>query len=135
MDTYEIHAEAYVSLVREGLLRLLQSRLARRLLRLAGDVAGRKVLDAGCGQAHLARLLARHRAAVVGVEISPRLIEAARCHSKSHELHTTFLEADIVGSARISRDAPHDQCGYGYTGSATYGFGPSYRDRCATPHA
>ena len=96
MDSYDEHAEAYVSLVREGTLGRLVSRLARRLLHLAGDVSGRKVLDAGCGEGHLARLFARHGAEVVAVDVSPRLIEAAQSHSDGHTRDITFLEADLT---------------------------------------
>jgi SAM-dependent methyltransferase len=48
------------------------------LFRLVGDVAGRRVLDAGCGFGYLARLLAGRGASVVGVENAARLIELAR---------------------------------------------------------
>jgi SAM-dependent methyltransferase len=49
-----------------------------RLLGLLGDVADRRVLDAGCGDGYLARALAARGAEVTGIDISPRLIEAAR---------------------------------------------------------
>ncbi len=96
VDSYEKRAEAYVGLLREGTLGQLMSRLARRLLHLAGDVSGRKVLDAGCGEGHLARLFARHGASVVGVDVSPRLIEAARSHTDNRRLDIRFLEADLT---------------------------------------
>ena len=96
MDSYDDHAEAYVSLVREGTLGRLLSRLAHRLLRLAGDVSGRGVLDAGCGEGHLARQFAGHGANVVGVDVAPRMIEAARSHPDSHHGDITFLEADLT---------------------------------------
>ncbi len=96
MDSYDEHAEAYVSLVRGGTLGRLVSRLARRLLHLASDVSGRRVLDAGCGEGHLARLFARQGANVVGVDVSPRLIEAARSHADSRRLDIRYLEADLT---------------------------------------
>ncbi len=96
MDSYDQNAETYVNLVREGTLGRRLSRLAHRLLRLAGDVSGRRVLDAGCGEGHLARLFARHGASVVGVDVSPRLIEAARSHADNHQWDITFLEADLT---------------------------------------
>ena len=77
VDSYDERAEAYVGLLREGTLGQLMSRLARRLLHLSGDVSGRGVLDAGCGEGHLARLFAGHGANVVGVDVAPRMIEAA----------------------------------------------------------
>jgi SAM-dependent methyltransferase len=48
------------------------------LLDLLGDVAGRDVLDACCGNGFLARLLAAHGAHVTGLDLSPRLIALAR---------------------------------------------------------
>jgi len=49
-----------------------------RLLELLGDVAGRSVLDAGCGEGYLARVLAASGARVTGIDLSPRLIAMAR---------------------------------------------------------
>jgi 2-polyprenyl-3-methyl-5-hydroxy-6-metoxy-1,4-benzoquinol methylase len=48
------------------------------LLELLGDITGRRVLDAGCGEGYLARVLAGRGADVTGVDLSPRLIERAR---------------------------------------------------------
>lgn len=49
-----------------------------RFLQVAGDVCGLSVLDAGCGEGYLSRILARHGAKVTGIDISPRLVEIAR---------------------------------------------------------
>ena len=48
------------------------------LLELLGDIAGRRLLDAGCGDGYLARVLAARGAHVTGIDLSPRLIEMAR---------------------------------------------------------
>jgi 2-polyprenyl-3-methyl-5-hydroxy-6-metoxy-1,4-benzoquinol methylase len=48
------------------------------LLELLGDITGRQVLDAGCGEGYLARVLAARGAHVTGIDLSPRLIELAR---------------------------------------------------------
>jgi SAM-dependent methyltransferase len=48
------------------------------LLDLLGDIAGRQVLDAGCGEGYLARALAARKAHVTGIDLSPRLIELGR---------------------------------------------------------
>lgn len=71
IDSYGQYAEAFVSLVREGTLGCLLSRLARRLLCLAGDVSAFKVLDAGGGEGQVARRFARNEPASWGVEIAP----------------------------------------------------------------
>jgi 2-polyprenyl-3-methyl-5-hydroxy-6-metoxy-1,4-benzoquinol methylase len=47
-------------------------------LQVVGDVCGLSVLDAGCGEGYLSRILARHGAKVTGIDISPRLVEIAR---------------------------------------------------------
>lgn len=51
--------------------------LNTHLLRLLGDVAGRRVLDAGCGEGYFSRLLHRHGAEVLGVEPADALRERA----------------------------------------------------------
>ena len=48
------------------------------LWQLAGEVAGRDVLDAGCGTGYLSRQLAERGARVRGVDLSPNMIEIAR---------------------------------------------------------
>lgn len=48
------------------------------LLELLGDVSGRRVLDACCGEGYLARVLAGRGAHVTGIDLSPRLIGLAQ---------------------------------------------------------
>jgi 2-polyprenyl-3-methyl-5-hydroxy-6-metoxy-1,4-benzoquinol methylase len=45
--------------------------------RLLGDVKGKKLLDAGCGEGYLARLYARKGADVTAIDLSQRLIETS----------------------------------------------------------
>lgn len=52
----------------------------RQFLQVVGDVSGLEVLDAGCGEGYLSRVLARCGARVTSVDISPRLIEMARAN-------------------------------------------------------
>src|SRR5919201_1836258 len=49
-----------------------------RMLDLLGDLTGREVLDAGCGEGFLARILAARGARVTGLDLSPRLVQMAR---------------------------------------------------------
>lgn len=48
------------------------------MLDLLEDITGRRVLDAGCGEGYLARVLAARGAQVTAIDLSPRLIELAR---------------------------------------------------------
>lgn len=48
------------------------------MLSLAGEVRGRRVLDAGCGSGPLAAELLRRGAVVTGLDASPAMVELAR---------------------------------------------------------
>ena len=48
------------------------------ILKLLGDVKGRKILDAGCGQGYLCRILARKGAIMTGIEPSFIVIHAIK---------------------------------------------------------
>ena len=45
------------------------------MLEIIGEVAGLDVLDAGCGEGYLSRILAERGATVTGIDISARLLE------------------------------------------------------------
>ncbi len=47
------------------------------MLDLLGDLDGLHVLDAGCGEGYLSRVLSSQGARVTGVDISPRLVQMA----------------------------------------------------------
>jgi 2-polyprenyl-3-methyl-5-hydroxy-6-metoxy-1,4-benzoquinol methylase len=63
------------------------------LLEFADDVTGLTVLDAGCGNGYVARILADRGACVVGVDISPRLIELAQDSSSDRMIE--YIEHDL----------------------------------------
>ncbi len=62
-------------------------------LNILGDVSGLNVLDAGCGEGYLSRILARQGAQVTGMDIAPRLIEIAR--AKGSEDKITYEIANL----------------------------------------
>jgi SAM-dependent methyltransferase len=57
-----------------------------QLLDLLGDVSDRVVLDAGCGEGYLARILAARGARVMGIDLSPRLIALARARDPGRRI-------------------------------------------------
>jgi SAM-dependent methyltransferase len=69
------------------------------LRRVLGDVAGRRVLDAGCGTGRLACELAQHGALVAGVDRSAAMLEFARAHSRAGG------NASVAGDARTGGNA------------------------------
>ncbi len=62
-------------------------------LNVIGDVTGLTVLDAGCGEGYLSRILADRGAKVTGIDIAPRLIQIARAKDRAGRI--TFRVADI----------------------------------------
>jgi SAM-dependent methyltransferase len=56
------------------------------LLTLLGDITGCRVLDAGCGEGYLARVLAAREARVTGIDLSLRLIELARVKNPTGDM-------------------------------------------------
>ncbi len=67
--------------------------LVPRLLAYAGDVAGRRVLDAGCGEGHIARMLAQRGAEVTAIDLAPRLLTIAR--ERDPGTSTAYLAYDL----------------------------------------
>ena len=65
-------------------------------LKLLGDISGLTVLDAGCGQGYLSRILARRGAHITGIDISPKLIQIAREQDPDHQI--TYQVADLCHS-------------------------------------
>lgn len=62
---------------------------------LLGDVAGKQVLDAGCGQGYLCRLLARKGARVTGLEPSESGYRSAVQREERERLGIIYLQADL----------------------------------------
>jgi ubiquinone/menaquinone biosynthesis C-methylase UbiE len=65
------------------------------LFDLLGDVAGLRVLDAGCGQGYLCRILARRGASVVGVENSRRFHEISLGYQAEEPLDIVYHRGSI----------------------------------------
>jgi 2-polyprenyl-3-methyl-5-hydroxy-6-metoxy-1,4-benzoquinol methylase len=79
--------------------------LLEPLLALLGEIAGRRVLDAGCGEGYLARLLAARGAHVTGIDLSPRLIELGR--TKDSGRHIDYPPAGRLPPGRGLLSAVH----------------------------
>ena len=62
---------------------------------LLGEVRGKRILDAGCGQGYLCRLLARKGASVTGVEPAEALIRYALRREERDQLGIEYVQADL----------------------------------------
>src|SRR4030095_9263600 len=93
-----------------------------QVLEMIGDTEGLTVLDAGCGEGIVSRLLAERSASVTGIDISPRFIEFARerdvtkhIHYEVHDLSQPLPQYegafDLIVSNMVLNDVP-DYRGY-----------------------
>jgi SAM-dependent methyltransferase len=76
------------------------------LLRLLGDVAGRRVLDAGCGNGYFSRMLAERGAIVVGAEPGRSLFDFAVEKEREHPQGIRYVQADLCALPELG--APFD---------------------------
>lgn len=66
------------------------------LLRMLGDVSGRRVLDAGCGQGYFSRMLAARGAGVTAVEPTDSMLGYAREKEAALRQGVRFVQADLA---------------------------------------
>ncbi len=72
-----------------------------------GDLAGKSVLDAGCGEGYNTRILARRGAKMTGADISARMIELARDEEHSEPLGIRY-EVNSFSDLSIFPEASFD---------------------------
>jgi SAM-dependent methyltransferase len=65
------------------------------LLRMLGDVRGRRILDAGCGHGYLSRMLGGRGAQVTGVEPAQSLYDYATGQEAGEPLGICYVQADL----------------------------------------
>ncbi|MFI5314643.1 MAG: class I SAM-dependent methyltransferase [Myxococcota bacterium] len=77
--------------------------LQREVLRLAGRVAARRVLDVGCGTGALARQLAADGAEVIAIDVSPAAVHAANHDAKEsgETPRPEFAVADLLAPTSL----------------------------------
>jgi len=66
-------------------------------------LAGRRVLDVGCGGGLLAESLAREGAQVTGIDLAPGMIEVARLHAAAGGLSIDYR---VAAAEELLREAP-----------------------------
>jgi ubiquinone/menaquinone biosynthesis C-methylase UbiE len=78
--------------------------LMPRLLAMLGDIAGKTMLDLGCGDGGYARALARRGALVTAVDGSARMIEIARERAQAENLDIRFVQANANALHNLKSD-------------------------------
>ena len=93
-NSYDEYASAYSALMtaQEQAGISPDSPLAR-FLQVVGEVSGLKVLDAGCGEGYLSRILAQQGAQVTGIDMASRAVEIARTKALADQI--TYEVADL----------------------------------------
>ena len=93
-DHYDSFAERYAAENESSLLNAYYERPA--MIALAGDVDGRRILDAGCGSGPLTAALSAKGAVMTGFDSSPAMLELARQRlGASAELHVADLSKPL----------------------------------------
>src|SRR5215831_16298197 len=92
-DPYADEYAAYVATREQDALEGDPFGILPPLLAQLGDVTGQDLLDAGCGEGYLSRILAARGARVTGVDLSPRLVELAAARAAPGEI--TYRVGDL----------------------------------------
>lgn len=65
------------------------------IFRMLGPIAGKHIMDAGCGQGYLSRLMASAGAKVTGIEPARHFIDYARQSEEKKPLGVHYLQRDL----------------------------------------
>jgi SAM-dependent methyltransferase len=90
LRAYDALADGYAARIDDKAHNAFYDRPA--VLSLLPSVEGRRALDAGCGPGAYAEWLADHGAEVVGLDVSPRMLELARHRLRER---ASFVRADL----------------------------------------
>jgi GrpB-like predicted nucleotidyltransferase (UPF0157 family) len=100
---YDEFSEAYADHAADNPYQALYDRPA--ILKLAGPVAGKRVLDVGCAAGHLTAKLAERGADVIGIDLSQGMVDLAR---KRHGDQARFERADLAEPLTFLEDGSID---------------------------
>jgi 2-polyprenyl-3-methyl-5-hydroxy-6-metoxy-1,4-benzoquinol methylase len=101
---WDQNADLWAEQVRKGWDYYREHFNSPAFLRFTGDLRGKTVLDAGCGEGYSTRLLARSGARMTGVDISQKMIDLARQEEEREPLGiryevASFSDLSIFGDA------------------------------------
>jgi 2-polyprenyl-3-methyl-5-hydroxy-6-metoxy-1,4-benzoquinol methylase len=92
---WDANASFWVQIIREHRDKYRNELTDPAILQAIGQPDGLTVLDAGCGEGYLSRILAGKGATVTGVDFSAKQIEAAQTHNLADTLTVSFDVASV----------------------------------------
>ena len=104
---WDDNADVWTEHVRQGWDTFREHLNNPAFLKLVGNLKGKKVLDAGCGEGYNTRIFARMGAIMTGIDISPRLIEHA-CRAEQKEPLGIHYELASFTDMPIFKDESFD---------------------------
>lgn len=95
-DTRELYDQTATNWSRHQPSSLSDYTARPRVIALCEPLEGKKVLDLGCGEGYVSRMLRRRGAHVIGLDVSERMIELARQAEVEQPLGIRYDTADAV---------------------------------------
>lgn len=126
---WDANAATWTGQVRAGYDRYRELFTLPAFLEFIPSLAGLRVIDLGCGEGHNTRVLARRGAAMTGVDISERMIAAARAADAEERLGIAYHVASFARlepfedqsfDAAVSTMALMDSPGFADTARAAF---------------
>ncbi|MEM2142517.1 MAG: class I SAM-dependent methyltransferase [Candidatus Thorarchaeota archaeon] len=100
-EQWETNAAAYADLIGGKGTPHHQHILNPCVEKMLGEIAGKRVLDAGCGEGYLSRYYSRKGALVTGVDISRRFISIAASIARNEGVSVEFRQSDLCNLSGI----------------------------------
>jgi ubiquinone/menaquinone biosynthesis C-methylase UbiE len=104
-DNWDRNADLWAAEVRAGHDVYREHYNNPAFLAFIGDLAGKRVLDAGCGEGYNTRILARRDAKMIGADISARMIELAREEEQREPLGIQYEVASYTAMPQFAADS------------------------------
>jgi len=89
-DAWDRNADVWVDRVRAGMDLYREAFNTPSFLKILPDLSGKAVIDLGCGEGANTRLLAKRGARMSGIDLSPKMIEAAQQAEQQEPLGITY---------------------------------------------
>jgi len=93
MQQYDEIGKSYSEMIRVDPIKIFVQRPCA--LSLLGNIKGKSVLDVGCGDGIISRMLAKEGASVVGFDPSEKLIASAQSDEEKYPLRIKYFVKDI----------------------------------------